>query len=284
MPAEPARSLKKLLVALDETPASSAALDLAGALARTHGASLTGVAILDAEGLNPPEPVAIGAAHFKAQADRARLHQARERNARLRSQFSQRCQAEAVACDAVLLEGNRVGQVRGIAGTHDILVIGRDTDFRGEPDDEPADTVRQLLKDNPRPLIVTPQQVRDASTVVIAYDGSTPVARTLQLFVLLGLAGDTQIHIVSADPRQQDADRHAQQAASYLKAHGSEAQIVAVATSADPADIVCTKVRSVGAGLLVMGAFGHRGWREALLGSFTTRLLADCPAALFIHH
>jgi nucleotide-binding universal stress UspA family protein len=284
MPAEPTRSLKKILVALDETPASSAALDLASALARTHGASLTGAAILDVEGLNPPEPVAIGATHFKAQADAARLRQARERNERLCSHFNQRCQAEAVACDVALVEGNPVEQLRGIAGTHDLLVIGRDTDFRGEPGDDPAGTVEHLLKDNPRPLIVTPQDVRNPSTVVVAYDGSTPVARALQLFVLLGLAHDTQIHIVAADPRQQDADRHAQQAASYLKVHGSEAQIVAAATSADPADIVCTKVRSLGAGLLVMGAFGHRGWREALLGSFTTRLLADSPAALFIHH
>jgi nucleotide-binding universal stress UspA family protein len=39
-----------------------------------------------------------------------------------------------------------------------------------------------------------------------------------------------------------------------------------------------------GARLIVMGAYGKRGWREFLLGSTTDRLLAHASRPLFIHH
>jgi nucleotide-binding universal stress UspA family protein len=52
---------------------------------------------------------------------------------------------------------------------------------------------------------------------------------------------------------------------------------------ADPTYLVIAEVKSLGADLLMMGADGHRGWRQTVLGSCTPRLLSDCPAPLFIH-
>jgi len=38
------------------------------------------------------------------------------------------------------------------------------------------------------------------------------------------------------------------------------------------------------AGMIVAGAYGHRGWREWILGSTTERLLETAPIPLFVHH
>jgi nucleotide-binding universal stress UspA family protein len=37
-------------------------------------------------------------------------------------------------------------------------------------------------------------------------------------------------------------------------------------------------------GTLVMGAYGHRGFRERLFGSTTTQLVENPPCALFLYH
>jgi nucleotide-binding universal stress UspA family protein len=36
--------------------------------------------------------------------------------------------------------------------------------------------------------------------------------------------------------------------------------------------------------MLVMGAYGHRGWRDFLFGSTTSHLLESASLPLFIHH
>jgi nucleotide-binding universal stress UspA family protein len=278
------RHLKSLLVALDETPASDACMHHAVSLARVAGASLTGVGIVDVEYLTAPEPRGIGTAHLKARADRARLQRARERNQQLAEQFTELCRAAGVSGSVLHLEGSPAAEICSIADAHDLIVIGRDCDFRGEPSEAAAESIERLLKDNPRPLLVTPETARDLAPVIVAYDGSVAAARALQLFVLLCLADHARIRIVSVDASQEEADRHAQRAAAYIGLHGASCEPRPVASSASPADVVCDEARSLGAGLVVMGAYGRRGWREALLGSFTTRLLAQCPAALFIHH
>ena len=83
---------------------------------------------------------------------------------------------------------------------------------------------------------------------------------------------------------QEAADRCVRQASAYLGLYGTATVARSIASTADPAELVIAEVKSLGADLLVMGAYGHRGWREILLGSFTTRLLSECPTALFIHH
>jgi len=276
--------MRSLLVALDETPAALGAAQFAVALAARHGATATGAGVLDIDYLTAPEPRGIGTEHFKIQADLARLKRAHERNERLGAEFQKCLTSENVAGEFLVLEGDPEAELCEAAKTHDLVVIGRDSDFHGSPGGRLTRTVERLLKDSCRPLIVTPDSVKRSSRIVVAYDGSAPSARALQLFTLLGLGDRSELHVISVDPDQAAADRRARGAASYLARHGSAATLHPIAARDDPADLVIAEAQSLGAGLLVMGAHGHRGWREVLLGSFTTRMLARSPTPLFIHH
>jgi hypothetical protein len=53
----------------------------------------------------------------------------------------------------MVLEGDPVELVNDAAKEHDVIVIGRDSDFRGEGGAGLAAAVEQILKQNPRPLI-----------------------------------------------------------------------------------------------------------------------------------
>ena len=76
----------------------------------------------------------------------------------------------------------------------------------------------------------------------------------------------------------------ATRAREFLKVHGVEADLDAQGSSGDPAGILLKRAEKVGARMLVMGAFGHRGFREILFGSCTRHLFTSAPLPLFIYH
>lgn len=53
-------------------------------------------------------------------------------------------------------------------------------------------------------------------------------------------------------------------------------------TGGHPAELLLAEARTLGARLLVMGAFGTTGLRALLLGSATRRVLRDAPCPVFI--
>jgi nucleotide-binding universal stress UspA family protein len=276
--------MRSLLLALDDTPAGASAAVVAMSLAAAHNASVTGVSILDVDYLTAVEPIALGTAHYKLKADVARLKRAHELTDRLFERFVQQCKARGVKGDILALEGRPWEELREAAAAHDLVLIGRDSDLHGESSSGLADTVQRLLLGNPRPILIAPPTVQAPSRVVIAYDGSATAARMLQVFALLGLASKLETHVISIDATQDVADRHVAQASAYLGLYGIACGTRAIASKASPAELVVAEARALGAELIAMGAYGRRGWKEALLGSFTTRLLADSPVALFIHH
>jgi nucleotide-binding universal stress UspA family protein len=277
--------VKSLLVALDDTPASEAALQFSLSLASRFGAGLTGISILDIAHLTAPEPVPLGGAHYKFKLDLVRLERAHRQAVKFRERFLGRCRSAGVIGRAVMLEGSPADEVRATAAVHDVIVIGRDTDFHSEPSGGLANTVEQILKGNPRPLVITPQAVRPPlSRILIAYDGSIPAARALQIFTLLGLARDCELHVVSVDPDLRVAERKVREASAYTELYGYGCDKHAIKSATDPSEVVTGLVSHIGADVLVMGAYGHRGWREALLGSCTTRLLSKGVTSLFVYH
>jgi hypothetical protein len=59
--------MRSLRVALDDTPAGAAAIKLALSLATRHGATLTGLGVLDIDDLTAPEPRQIRTAYTSSR-------------------------------------------------------------------------------------------------------------------------------------------------------------------------------------------------------------------------
>lgn len=276
--------MKSILVALDPTASGSAAMALAVALAKARGAAVTGASVLDTEFITAPMPGVIGSIHYKAGSDQEMLRNTRARNEALREGFLARCKTEGVPGVTLTLKGEPAEMLREAAATHDVIAIGRECAFHGEGGDTVASTIAGLLKNGPRPLIVTSGTTHAPSHIAIAYDGSVPAARALQLFVLLGIAADAEITVLSAHEESEMATRHVEQAGAYLALHGLSPKPLTLVSAADSAELIAVQANAIGADMVVMGAYGRRGWREALLGSFTQRFLERCTSALFIHH
>jgi nucleotide-binding universal stress UspA family protein len=276
--------LRSILVALDDTQASSQAQQLAIEMAMRLDSQITGLAILDRAHITSPTPVGIGGMAFKLHRDQVKLEEAKSFLQRLEKSFEQSCEAIGATWQVIEAEGLPHKLIERESGRHDLLVIGKDTDFHFDVDPSTADTVQRLLRDNPRPLLVCPEQAASDGPILATYDGSTRASRALHMLVLLEFARGRPVHLFSVAADQQTAEQRARYPAELFAKHGYQATPHGIGSQADPADIVLAEAEALGATLIAMGASGHRPLHDFFLGSTTQRVLNSCPCALFVHH
>lgn len=276
--------MNSILVALDETPSSRTAEAFAIALAARTQSALTGVAVLDRPSIEGGEAVPPGGMAYKLERDARRLADAKARGHALADRFTSDCTQKKVESAILSIEGEPLPLLITAAATRDLVILGHDCAFHGRAEPGIAAVAEELLRLGPRPLILTPDSMTAGSGTIIAYDASLPAMRALQMFVLLGLGGDGPVHVVSVDDDKALAEDRGAQALAYLAAHDIKATPVAVASSASPSEIVLSEVAGLKPRLLMMGAFGHRGLKERLFGSTTSKLIAQAPVPLFVFH
>lgn len=275
--------LRSILVALDATPASSQAQRLAIDMAKRLDAQITGLAILDRAHITSPTPVGIGGMAYKHHRDQVKLEEAKAFLQRLEKGFQQSCEAIGTAWRVIEAEGAPYRLIELESGRHDLLVIGKDTDFHFDVDPSTADTVQRLLRENSRPILVCPDQVSSEGAVLATYDGSVRSSRALHMLMLLGFARGRPVHLLSIAADRQAAEERARYPTELFAKHGYDATPHGIGSSAEPAEIMLAEAEALGAKLIAMGASGHSPLQEFFLGSTTQRLLNSCPCTLFVH-
>ena len=121
-----------------------------------------------------------------------------------------------------------------------------------------------------------------AAPAVIAWNGSPEAANALRATVpLLAVASSVAIATVNSDDDEFPAAR----AIAYLALHGISANHYSIEESdSSVADSLTKSALSLGAGYIVMGAYGHSRLREAVLGGVTRSMLEHCPLPLVLTH
>lgn len=275
--------LRSILVALDATPASSAAQEIAIEIARRYECMITGLTVLDRAHITAPTAVGIGGMAYKQHRDQVKLKEAEAFLTRLEHGFQKSCEAIGARWQVIEAEGAPHKLIEQESARHDLLVIGKDTDFHFDEDPSVADAVQHLLRENSRPVIVCPERARADGPVLVAHDGSVRASRAVHMLALLGFAQGRPIHVVSIAPDQSRADERARLAADLLVKHEHDVTVHGVVSEAHPADIILAQRDVLEATLIVMGAYGQSAWRDFFLGSTTKRLLSACPCPLFVH-
>jgi nucleotide-binding universal stress UspA family protein len=273
--------LRTILVALDESPFSDTATTLALDWASRFGARLLGLGILDKPSITAPQPVPLGASAFKKELDEARLAEAQEHVLHFLGKFQERCSAAGIRAETFEDVGDPTKCILRQAHRCDVIVLGYETHFHFETQDAP-DTVRaKVLRRSPRPIAVVPRYLPAGNGIVVAYGGGREVARTLQTFLLLGLAGGETIHLVSVT-RDGKAETAAEFAAQLLEAHGAPCKVHTLKSDLEPAEVILEQIRILQPRLLVMGAHAHHPLRDLFGTSVTRAVLRGCPVPVVI--
>jgi nucleotide-binding universal stress UspA family protein len=273
-----------MLVGVDGSAYSTAAVELGIHWAQRYDAVLVALGVIDAPTICKAEPVPLGASAYKAHRDATLLADADHKVTQFMEHCVQRCAEADVACQVLQEVGSPVERILLEAQQADLILLGQQTYFHFETQEKPDDTLHTVVKQSPRPVVVVPATLPKGGAVVVAYDGSLHATRALQMFQALGLASAYDVHVVCVDAEQERAVHCVEHAVTFLHGHNVVAKAHALATSASPAHVLLEQVQQLDASLLVMGAYGRSTLREFFCGSLTHTMLQESPVPLFLYH
>ena len=166
--------------------------------------------------------------------------------------FALKCADARVACKLLEDTGTPRDQIAREAQRYDLVMLGHRLQFQFGSDFEEHNALRMVLQSSPRPVVIVPDEPTQAKNVIVAYDGSTQAARSLQAFLAADLPGYEAIHVVSVGGDRVEAARHGDRAVEFLRLHDRSAQLHAIGSTAAPASILAEQAAALDAGLIVM--------------------------------
>jgi nucleotide-binding universal stress UspA family protein len=276
--------LNGILLILGQTPAALAARKVAFDLALKSKTAITGLVVVDAEVVAPPEATPMGGASFKQRKDEVALERARTQAIESEETFARVCQEAGISCDATVVQGRTLKSVITACGLYDLVIAAVDASFEAAAPDTTSPLIERFLRDNPRPVIVCPRRSGHGKATLVAYDGSIAAMRALQLFCLLQLRKEGEVAVVAVRASEAEAADVCGKATEYLRKHGYTATSRAIGSADAPHAVLSEEAKRLNAGMIVAGAYGHQGWREWFLGTTTRRLFEASPAPVFVHH
>lgn len=274
--------LRSILIGLDGSVCSSAAVELGIRWAQRFDALLVGLGIVDEPAICKREPVPIGAGHYKVERDRHLLADARRRVEGFLEGFARRCGAEGVKYEVLADVGAPDSQIVQKSRMYDLTMLGQETYFRFETQNWPDETLQNVLRQGFRPVVAVPDARRRGTCIVAAYNGSPQADRALQALQALGLPNEDEVNVVSIQADLAAAAELAEQAVDFLKLHGVRAVPHALRPTMSVDRIILAQVEEMQAHLLVMGASVRPTWQEFVFGSVTTSVLEASPVPLFL--
>jgi nucleotide-binding universal stress UspA family protein len=207
-----------------------------------------------------------------------------EQAAKLRQRIESRLLLEDVTWDYEEVTGTLMPHLVHSAALADIVITGREPrerEFGG-----PAVTLcGDLLAQLRNPLIITgddPASFDPFAPALIAWNGSYEAMNAVRAALpLLRMASNVCVVQLS---EERDRRFPSTRLLEYLSRHGISANLETHTTSGEIGDALIRCARADGAGIIVMGAYGHTRAGEFLFGGVTRALLKQCPVPLVMAH
>lgn len=279
-------SYKTILVSLNEVGRLSELVAAAVTLARETGAHVSGLYVVPAVQVYPsvgfeaaPQVFEGNRSFFKDNG--ARVKQAFEEAMRregLSFDFHQIDARTPVIADEVVASG-RVADLVIVSTTNPEEITGVERDF-----------VEQTVMALGRPVIVLPYKGKatvSLNEVIIGWDGGREAARaTFDALPLLKKAG--KVRVVRIDPQKDPSLRGSVAGADLAEAlarHGVKAEAQGYPTDGqDEGQALMRCAEDSGAGLIVMGAYGHSRLAEFIFGGATRFVLNRLVCPVLMSH
>jgi len=278
-------SYRTVLLHLDDQPHGGACVDFAADLARRFDARLLGLSCH----LPTPWPSDGAIAFVAGDPISAELRAARDAAESREIDFKRRCANAGLSSFETLRDDAAPLAALGVhALAADLVVMGQadpDADCRSECEA----LVHNVLRQSAHPVLVVPCRGAAraaAGKVVVAWDDSVGAARAPTAALPL-LQRASAVHLVRFQPpRQGDApDRVGlDRAAAWLSRHGVPVRCRLSASESPVGQALLDEVADVGAGLLVMGAWGQGRLLERVIGGATRAITAGMTVPVLFAH
>ena len=170
----------------------------------------------------------------------------------------------------------------------DLVVLGRP--YGNGQGAEAEAVVEAALFEGHAPVLILPGDGKVMSAVprrvIIAWNQSAEAMAAVRLALPMLKQADT-VNITVIDPPTHGAERSdpGGMLCQMLVRHGVRAEVSVLArTMPRVSDVLARHVRDQNADLLVMGAYGHSRFREAILGGATRNMLEQAEVPVLMAH
>jgi len=274
---------KDILVLVDGSRSSDQRLGAAVNVAEAHGASLTGVYVMQRSTVPAYAEAQIAAdvleMHAKALQEAADQAEA---------QFNEKLASSSADGTWRCVEGDPSDVAAHMGRRFDLVVLGQ-----YDPDDDLFPSGRDMpdhvVLTCGRPVLMVPYNFHGGpigERIMVAWDGSRTATRAVHDSVpFLAKAEEVVVMVVNPHEENVDSGEPAAQIAAHIANHGGNAKAAHVINrSVDPAELLLSQSADAGADMIVCGAYGHARWRELVLGGVTDHLLQHMPVPILMSH
>ena len=218
------------------------------------------------------------------------LDRAQDEARRAETAVKARLEAEDIrfAIDTVVAQVGAISTVVGLrARFADLVVMGRPYGAGRGQEIEAA--VEAALFEGQVPVAIVPDGYTGdvpARRVVVAWNQSNEAMSAIRKALPVLKAADL-VDITIIDPPAHGPERSdpGGQLSQMLSRHGVHAEVSVLAkTMPRVSDVIGRHVRDTNADLVVMGAYGHSRFREAILGGATRHMLETAEVPVLMAH
>ena len=270
---------KDIVVHLAPDARSPARLDAAVELAERHEGKVTGLYVLPRLAMGGYASFELSPEVYKRLDTEQRAHAEEAER-----EFAARMAKSAAPSEWRLMTGEPVDVVTTNAHYADITVVAQ-----ADPDDgySAGALADSVVLGAGGPVLIWPYAgsfSANAATVMVAWNGTREAKRALadalpllkqaDNVIVLGIDTGDGKHIPGAE------------VSAHLARHGVRAEARHATTSSDihAGDALLSEISDHGAGLLVMGGYGHHRMRELLLGGVTRDILRQMTVPVLMSH
>ncbi|MGX9964039.1 universal stress protein [Roseomonas sp. F4] len=280
-------ALQDLLVHLDGSPRAAARLDHAAALAARHDAHLIGLYAVETAlplALTGYYPVA----EFGQLVERFR-QDAAARALAARGAFEEKLRRDGLNGEWREVDLFPADPVALHARYADLTVVGQPEPGSAEEESDIA-ILEAALFQSGRPILVVPYAGKFQVTperVLVAWNAGREAARAVHDALPL-LRAASHVDVVAVNPRQ-GIGGHGEVPGADIALHLArhDVKVTArqiLAEDLREADVLLNEVADSGAGLVVMGAYGHSRLRQFILGGVTRGILSRMTVPVLLAH
>jgi nucleotide-binding universal stress UspA family protein len=272
-------SIRSVLVHLDGGAAAAERLRVACSVGRCFDAEVFAMFCADSTGPSLQLAISESPAALLETQDWAALHRAQALFEEDGSPLPRRTWLDSTGVDAphAFLRQARSADLVVLGTVGSVAEVGVAT----------RDLLEAVLMRGGRPLLLVPPGEptwRDGADVLVGWNGSPQSARALAA-ALPWLHRARHVHVLVSQEECDLSDGDGLDMRGALRRHGIETVIHrdrGVGEGAGQRLVACAA--QVGAGLLVMGGFGHGRWRERALGGATAFILGSTPLPVLMVH
>lgn len=207
----------------------------------------------------------------------------REAEDKHRARIEQRLQTEGVGWDWARYDGAPAQVVLERARLADLIILSLPDGGGGY--DGPLAMVGDVALHARAPVLAMPQSSRSfdcQAPALVAWNGSPEAAHALRL-TLDALGRAQRVNLVTVT--EAKADFPPTDAAQYLARRGIGCEVHEwPGEGRDTTDAIADAATALGAGYIVMGAYGHSRLRESMLGGTTRDMLHRGDIPLLLAH